>query len=337
MNHNRHLFTVPEDGGKLRIDKFLTQLLKDWSRVKVQQLIKDGAVWVNQSVVKCNYLVEANDQVIVHIPGPVRSDTLIAENLPLDIIYEDDAVAIINKPAQMVVHPDALHQVGTLANALVYRYGNLPYRDAIPTRPGLVHRLDKDTSGLLIVAKTEQSLADLLQQFAQHGIDRTYYALVWGKPDHDQGKVDTYLCRQGGIICVVGKDDGHQCAKRAVTYYRVIESWHYVTLVECRLETGRTHQIRVHMQHIGCPVFGDVVYGGNKIVVGQQYASYKAFVRNCLRLMPHQALHAASIRFCHPTTKKSASYQVHLPENFTKLIEKWSGYVASLKKINAKH
>lgn len=337
MNHRQRLFIVPEDRDKVRIDKFLAQLLKDLSRVKIQQIIKGGAVLVNHSVVKCNYIVEAHDKVVVHVPEPVRSDTLIAEDLPLDVVYEDDSILIVNKPAQMVVHPDTLHQVGTLANALVYRYSNLPCRDAIPTRPGLVHRLDKDTSGLLIVAKTERSLTDLLQQFAQHNIDRTYYALVWGKPDQDQGKVDTYLCKQGGMVCVVGQADDHQHAKRAITHYRVIESWHYVTLVECRLETGRTHQIRVHMQYIGCPVFGDVVYGGNKIVVGQQYASYKAFVRNCLRLMSHQALHAASIRFCHPITKKSMSYQVRLPENFAKLVEKWSGYVASLKKISAKN
>lgn len=330
MDYTEHVCVVREDIGKVRIDKFLADSLA-FSRAKIQASIKSGRVLVNNNIVKCHYILEPYDKVIARLPCPVDLDLLIPEDLPLEVIYEDPDLLVINKPAQMVVHPDDNHRTGTLANALAYHYRDLPLKDDMVTRPGLVHRLDKGTSGLLVVAKSAKSLNDLEQQFYTHSVKRVYCALVWGIPKYESGTIDTYMCKDGMVYSASKTVPSGKPCKRAITHYTVIKSFDYVTLIKCMLETGRTHQIRVHMQHIGHPVFGDLMYGGSNIMVGQHYISYKAFVKNCFKLMPHQALHATAIAFKHPITGKLMQFEAALPENFTKLIEKWESYARSVK------
>ncbi len=309
-----------------RIDKFLADVLHI-SRNKIQDSIENQLVEVNNHVVKCNYMVQFGDVIRANLPIPIDLDVLVPEDIALDIVYEDDDLLVINKPAKVVVHPDETYRTGTVANALCYRYKDLPLKDNIPTRPGLVHRIDKDTSGLLVVAKTAESLKSLASQFYHHTVDRTYYLLVWGNPKNDSGTIDVHVGRNSHNRKIISSFIDNQQGKRAVTHYQVVKRLNHVTLVICKLETGRTHQIRVHMKHIGHPVFGDMLYGGNVIGSGQWYASYKAFVQNCLKIMPHQALHAASLGFQHPVTNESMFFEASLPENFVKLVNKWEKYV----------
>jgi 23S rRNA pseudouridine1911/1915/1917 synthase len=323
--YTEYVLTVTEGFCNLRIDKFLSDFLHS-SRNKIQEAIIGGFILVNQHSIKCNYIVQPQDEIIARLPVPIDLELLIPESIPLDIVYEDDQLLVIHKPTQMVVHPDETHRTGTLANALAYYYKSLPLKDNIPTRPGLVHRIDKGTSGLLVVAKTAESLASLARQFYKHTVERSYYALVWGNPENERGTIDVNIGKNSHNYQIISTFPDNQQGKRAVTHYEVIKRLHHVALVTCKLETGRTHQIRVHMKHIGHPVFGDILYGGGAIASGQRYASYKAFVQNCFKLMPHQALHAASLGFQHPITQTFMSFKVPLPENFVKLIEKWEKY-----------
>ena len=327
MSDQEYVTTVTKDHGNFRIDKFLSAILPI-SRTVLQKAIVNGSVLINKLQAKCNDRVQDQDEVIAHLPLPVEDHLLIPESTPLQVVYEDDQVLVLNKPTQMVVHPDENHRIGTLANALAYHYKNLPIKDNRVTRPGLVHRLDKDTSGLLVVAKTMDSMASLAHQFYAHTVERSYYTLVWGNPKQEQGTIDFNVSKRMYHQKDIAVDVDNPQGKKAITHYEVIKRFNYVTLVACKLETGRTHQVRIHMQQMGHPVFGDTVYGGNVVGGGQRYASYKAFVRNCFKLMPHQALHAASLAFIHPTTQQYLSFTAPLPENFLKLIEKWENYAA---------
>lgn len=323
-----HLITVATEHANLRLDKFLSEVLQI-SRTKIQEAIAKQWVDVNRQLIKANYIVQPEDEIVARIPQPLDLANLTPEAIPLDIIYEDDHLAVVYKPAQMVVHPDTTHRTGTLAHALLYRYSHLPLKDNMPTRPGLVHRIDKNTSGLLVVAKTEKSLASLADQFYHHTVTRTYYALVWGNPENESGTINLNIGKDSHNHQKISVFPDNQQGKIAITHYEVIKRLHHVALVVCRLETGRTHQIRVHMKHIGHPIFGDPQYGGDVIVSGQRYASYKAFVHNCFKLMPYQALHAAVLGFNHPATGAPISFEAPLPENFLKLIEKWEKYATS--------
>lgn len=328
-SYKEYEVTATEEVCNYRIDKFLSETLHI-SRNKIQESIEKQLVTVNNHIVKCNYIVQSGDAIRASLLIPIDLDTLIPEDIALDLVYEDDHLLVINKPAQIVVHPDETYRTGTVANALFYRYKNLPLKDNIPTRPGLVHRIDKDTSGLLVVAKTAESLKSLASQFYDHTVDRTYYLLVWGNPKNDTGTIDVNVGRNNHHRKIISIFTDNQQGKRAVTHYQVVKRLHHVTLLTCKLETGRTHQIRVHMKHIGHPVFGDMLYGGNVIVSGQWYASYKAFVQNCLKIMPHQALHAASLGFQHPVTNEPMFFEAPLPENFVKLVNKWEKYVTPM-------
>ncbi len=325
---SEHLITVATEQANLRIDKFLSEVLKI-SRTKIQEAIANEWIAVNRHLIKSNYIVQPEDKIVARIPNPIDLPNLTPEDIPLDIVYEDEHLVVVHKPAQMVVHPDAAYRTGTLAHALLYRYDHLPLKDNMATRPGLVHRIDKNTSGLLVIAKTEESLASLANQFYHHTVTRTYYALVWGNPEHDGGTINLNIGKDTHNYQKISVFRDNQQGKAAVTHYKVLKRLHYVSLVSCRLETGRTHQIRVHMKHMGHPIFGDPQYGGDVIVSGQRYASYKAFVHNCFKLMPYQALHAAVLGFNHPVTGAAISFEAPLPENFLKLIEKWEKYVTS--------
>lgn len=321
-----YLLTVSKEHYNLRIDKFLADALQI-SRNKIQESIDNQFILVNGHPIKSNYKTQSGDKIVARVAASMDGLTLIPEEIPLDIIYEDAHLLVVHKLAGMVVHPDTAHRTGTLAHALLHRYPDLPLKDNMPTRPGLVHRIDKHTSGLLVVAKTAQSLAVLADQFYNHRVKRSYYALVWGNPLHEAGTINVHIGKGSHQKMVVFP--GSEQGKRAVTHYQVIKRLHHVSLVACRLETGRTHQIRLHMRHIGHPVFGDPQYGGDIIVSGQRYASYKAFIQNCFKLMPYQALHAAVLGFNHPVTGAPILFEAPLPENFVKLIEKWEKYITS--------
>ncbi|HEV7382737.1 MAG TPA: RluA family pseudouridine synthase, partial [Dyadobacter sp.] len=265
--------------------------------------------------------------VTLSLPEPPRDTEIIPENIPLDIIYEDDVLLIVNKPTGMVVHPAFGNWTGTLINALVYHFQNLPTGRNGEGRPGLVHRIDKDTSGLLVIAKTEFAMTFIAKQFSDHTIERTYNALIWGEPKDAKGTISGHIGRSAKDRRVMDiYEDGSQ-GKHAVTHYEIIKPMRYVSLIKCNLETGRTHQIRAHMQHIGHPIFNDTVYGGQKILRGGTTGSYKAMVENCFNFLPGQALHAKSLGFVHPTTKQWMQFDTDLPPDFQALMEKWDKYV----------
>ena len=312
----------------LRIDKFLLDRLPNTSRNKIQIAAKNGNILVNGSNVKQNYKIKPGDEVSIVLPYPVREIELIPQDLPLEIAYEDDQVIVVNKQANMVVHPGYGNYTGTLVNALVYHFEHLP--DSISDyygRPGLVHRLDKHTTGLLVVAKTEMALTHLAKQFFDRTTERRYWALVWGDVIED-GTVEGFIGRslKNRKVMTVFPEGDH--GKHAVTHYKVLKRFGYVTLVECKLETGRTHQIRVHMKHIGHPLFHDLEYGGDRILKGTPSAKYKKFVENCFELLPGQALHAKTLGFEHPVTGERIQLTSELPEGFQTVIEKWKTYVS---------
>ncbi len=311
----------------IRVDKFLLDRLPNTSRSKIQNYIKDGRVLVNDKVVKANQKIHPGDEVVVNMPFPVREIELIPQDLPVEIVYEDDTLVIVNKPSNMVVHPAYGNYSGTLMNALVYHFDNLPKRDDYETRPGLVHRIDKHTTGILVVAKTEQALAHLSKQFFDRTSERTYYALVWGDLEEDKGTITGNIGRSQKnrkVFQVYEDDEGY--GKHAVTHYEVIERFRYVTLVQCKLETGRTHQIRVHFKHIGHPLFHDLEYGGDKILKGTTFSKYKQFIENCFKLIDGQALHAKTLGITHPETNEFITFDSELPKGFKELLEKWRGY-----------
>lgn len=323
--HHRLVADVGQEA--IRIDKFLMKRLPNVSRSRLQAIAKAGTLFVNDKPVKSNYKVKPNDDISVVLPYPVREIKLVPENIPLEILYEDDQMVMVNKPSNMVVHPGYGNYSGTLLNALVYHFDSLPQRDDYYGRPGLVHRLDKHTTGILVVAKTENALTALAKQFHDRTSDRLYYALVWGDVEEDEGTITGNIGRSKKNRKVFQVyDDEEEYGRHAVTHYKVVERFRYVTLVQCKLETGRTHQIRVHFKHIGHPLFNDLEYGGNKILKGTTFTKYQQFINNCFKLLDGQALHAKTLGVFHPVTGEKVFFESELPEGFLKLLEKWRVY-----------
>ncbi|MHA7877649.1 MAG: RluA family pseudouridine synthase [Bacteroidota bacterium] len=322
-----HAITVDPGQTLLRIDKFLMDRLSNTTRNKLQLAIENKFILVNNQPTKASYKVRPHDIINVVLPTPPRLNEVIPEPIPLPIVYEDDALLIVNKPAGMVVHPAYNNWTGTLVNALVYHFKQLPSQYNNEGRPGLVHRIDKDTSGLLVIAKTEASMTALAKQFYDHTIERTYYALVWGEPNEAVGTIDVAIGRSPKDRRVVTTAPHIAMGKRAVTHYQTVKRLRYVALLKCNLETGRTHQIRAHMKYLGHPIFNDAMYGGNQILRGQRFSKYKAFVANCFKLMPRQALHAHSLGFVHPTTQQAIHFEAPFPPDFQQVLKKWEQYV----------
>ena len=320
-------FTADAGQNFLRVDKFLTNRLEKISRVKIQDAAEAGNILVNGIPVKSNYRVKPNDAISVVMPYPRREITIIPEEIPLDIVYEDDALVIVNKKAGMVVHPAHGNYTGTLVNALAWHFKGESWFNADDPRPGLVHRIDKDTSGLIVVAKTEEAKVNLAMQFFDKTTKRTYQALVWGNIEKDSGTITGNIGRslQDRMMRAVFTDEN--LGKPAVTHFKTLERFGYVTLVECRLETGRTHQIRVHFKHIGHPLFNDERYNGNIILKGTTFSKYKQFVENCFKMLPRQALHAKTLGFNHPTTGELMEFDTCLPDDMAQVIDKWRRYV----------
>jgi len=324
--YEHHRFTADKGQGLLRIDKFLMVRIENASRNKIQQAAHAGNILVNGLPVKPNYRVKPSDVISIVLSHPPREIEIIAENIPIEILYEDNDLLVVNKQAGMVVHPAYGNYTGTLVNALAYHLQEVS-ADKEPGRtPFLVHRIDKDTSGVMLAAKNELSQARLAAQFFNHTIDRHYIALVWGDFEEDTGTITGHIgrsIRDRKVFAVF--PDGSQ-GRNAVTHYTVTERLGYVTLVDCKLETGRTHQIRVHFQYIKHPLFGDETYGGNLILKGTTFTKYKQFVNNCFAILPRQALHACSLAFSHPTTKQWMQFQSELPEDMATVIERWRKY-----------
>jgi len=319
-----HHRIVADKGQKLmRLDKFLVDRLERTSRNRIQNAADDGYVKVNGIPVKSSYKVKPNDVITIEMPYPVRDMELIAEDIPIDIVYEDNDLVILMKPKNMVVHPGFGNFSGTLLNAMLYHFQNLPINS--DARPGLVHRLDKNTTGLMIIAKTEEALTHLGKQFFDRTIDRRYVALVWGDVKEDGTVIgNTGRSLKDRKVFTVFPEGDH--GKHAVTHYKVLKRFGYVTLIECKLETGRTHQIRVHMKHIGHTLFGDYEYGGDKVLKGTTFTKYKQFVQNCLDLLPRQALHARTLSFTHPTTGEWMSFESKMPDDIQAVLDKWESY-----------
>lgn len=315
---------VDEGQEPLRIDKFMSSHLEDCSRNRIQCAIKEGYVHVGDRTVKSNYIVRPGDVIRFMMPYRRRGVEIKPQDIPLDIVYEDSELLVVNKPAGMVVHPGHGNFDGTLVNALAFHLGIHQTADEGDERMGmLVHRIDKDTSGLLVVAKTDEAQIRLAKQFYDHSTERKYYALVWGNLADDEGTIEGYIGRDpSDRLCFKPVDDP-QKGKWAVTHYKVLERFGYVTLVQCVLETGRTHQIRVHMASIGHPLFGDERYGGTLIREGTVYSKYRQFIRNCFEICPRQALHAKTLGFVHPTSGKTLRFDSEIPSDMNSLIEKW--------------
>ena len=322
-------YKIKADPGQeiVRIDKFLLDRLPNTSRNKIQVAAKNGNVHVNGVAVKPNYKVKPADEVSIVLPYPVREIELIAQDIPIEIEYEDEVLAVVHKPSNMVVHPGYGNYTGTLVNALVFHFDNLPYRiQDYFGRPGLVHRLDKHTTGLMVIAKTEKALTQLAKQFYDRTTERRYYALVWGNIEED-GTVIGNIGRSLKNRKVMAIFPDGEYGKHAVTHYKVLENFGLVTLIECKLETGRTHQIRAHLRHIGHPLFNDLEYGGDSIVRGTPSSKYKKFIENCFELIPGQALHAKTLGFEHPETGEYKRFDSDLPEGFAAILDKWRKYV----------
>ena len=313
----------------LRVDKFLLDRLPNTSRNKIQAAAKNGNIHANGEAVKQNYKVKPDDVVTVVFPYPVREIELIPEDIPLDIHYEDDTLLVVNKPPQMVVHPGYGNYSGTLVNALVFHINNLPEKsENYFGRPGLVHRLDKNTTGLMVIAKTEHALTHLSKQFYDRTTERRYHALVWGDIEEEgtiTGNIGRSLKNRKQMDVFPEGDFG----KHAVTHYSVVKRFGYVTLVECRLETGRTHQIRAHFKSIGHPLFNDNEYGGDKVLKGTTFSKYKQFVENCFKLLPGQALHPKTLGFQHPAKDEYMRFDSELPSQFKAVLDKWETYMSS--------
>lgn len=320
-------FEAGKGQSPLRVDKFLMNLVENATRSKIQKAAEAGNIYVNDVPVKSNHKVKANDIVRVLLEHPPYEYLLEPENIPLNIVYEDDQLLIVNKEAGMVVHPGHGNYSGTLVNALAYHFENLPMNSS--ERPGLVHRIDKDTSGLLVIAKTEQAMTHLTKQFADKTSEREYVAIVWGNMDEEEGTIEGNIDRHiKDRMQMAVFPDGDQ-GKHAVTHYKVLERLGYVTLVSCKLETGRTHQIRVHMKHIGHTLFNDARYGGDLILKGTTFTKYKQFIDNCFKILPRQALHAKTLGFEHPTTKEFMRFDSEIPKDMQECIEKWRTYSKS--------
>ncbi len=321
-------FNVDKGQGSLRVDKYLFNKLENISRNKIQNAARAGNILINSISVKPNYKVKPNDKISVVLPHPPQEFEIIPENIPINIIYEDNSVMVVNKSPGMVVHPGHGHYTGTLVNALAYHLKDLPLYESGEIRPGLVHRIDKDTSGIIVIAKTEIALNILAKQFFNHTVERTYNALVWGNLDKDEDKISGYIGRNRKDRMKMQVFPDEDYGKHAVTHYKVLERLGYVNFIECKLETGRTHQIRVHMEHIKHPLFNDDRYGGNRILKGTTFTKYNQFVRNCFKLLPRHALHAKSLGFKHPGTGKQMYFDSPLPDDMMHVIDKWRGYTS---------
>lgn len=324
--YEHYRFKADKGQNPLRVDKYLMNLIEKATRNKIQKAATAGNIYVNDVPVKSNYKVKGGDIVTVLFEHPPYEFLLVPEDIPIDIVYEDDAVLVVNKEAGMVVHPGHGNYSGTLINALTYHFENLPNNSS--NRPGLVHRIDKDTSGLLVVAKTEEAMTHLAKQFFDKTTEREYVALVWGNVEEDEGTIEGNIGRhpKNRLQNTVYENDDEEKGKPAVTHYKVLERLGYVTLVSCRLETGRTHQIRVHMKYIGHTLFNDERYGGEKILKGTTFSKYKQFVDNCFKILPRQALHARTLGFVHPVTEEFMCFEIPIPEDMDLCLEKWRSY-----------
>lgn len=332
----------PEEGGmfehyrlavdpgqsSVRIDKFLSNRIDNASRSRIQAAADAGNILVNQIPVKSNYKIKPNDEILIVMDYPRHELKIIAEDIPLHIVYEDDQLIVINKPPDFVVHPGHGNYSGTLVNALAYYFRDLPLFNSEDPRPGLVHRIDKDTSGLMVIAKTELAKNKLALQFYEKTSERRYHALVWGSLKEDEGTITGNIGRSLKNRQVFTVFPEGEYGKHAVTHYKVLKRIGYVSLVECKLETGRTHQIRVHMKYINHPLFNDSNYGGDQILRGTTFSKYRQFVQNCFKILPRQALHAKTLGFVHPKTGKFMQFDSELPEDMRTAIEKWEHYIA---------
>ncbi|MDT0556830.1 RluA family pseudouridine synthase [Patiriisocius hiemis] len=325
--YEHYKFVADKGQQPLRVDKYLMNKVENATRNKIQKAAKDGNIFVNDIAVKSSYKVKGNDIVTVLFEHPPYEHLLVPEDIPINIVYEDDDVLVVNKPAGMVVHPGHGNYSGTLINALTFHFKNLPNNSS--NRPGLVHRIDKDTSGLLVIAKTEEAMTHLSRQFFNKTTQREYIALVWGNVEADEGTVEGHIGRhpknrlQNTVFL---GDEAELKGKPAVTHYKVIERLGYVTLVSCKLETGRTHQIRVHMKHIGHTLFNDERYGGEKILKGTTFSKYKQFVENCFKVLPRQALHARTLGFVQPKTGEFLKFEAPIPKDIEACLMKWRNY-----------
>ena len=318
---------VPKGQAFLRIDKFLMGFIQNATRNKIQNAASNGDIYVNDIPVKSNYKVKPLDVVRIMLTHPPYENRIDPEDIPLDIVYEDDSVLLINKPSNFVVHPGHGNYTGTLVNALAFHFENLPLNSS--DRPGLVHRIDKDTSGLLVVAKTEAAMTHLAKQFEDKTSEREYIALVWGNVKEEEGTITGNIARHVKDRMQMAVFADPEIGKHAVTHYKVLERFGYVTLVSCKLETGRTHQIRVHMKHIGHTIFNDERYGGNLILKGTTFTKYKQFIDNCFKTLPRQALHAKTLGFVHPKTGEMMRFNTEIPKDMADCIEKWRNYSKS--------
>ncbi len=321
-------FRIVVDKGQslLRIDKFLINRLENTSRNRIQHAATAGTILVNEKAVKPSYKVKPGDIISIVLAHPPRDTEVYPENIPINIVYEDQDVLVVNKEAGMVVHPGFNNYTGTLVNALAFHFEGLPSLPGNESRPGLVHRIDKDTTGLLLISKHDTALTWLAKQFYDHTVQRQYYALVWGDLETD-GTISGYIGRSVRDRKIMDMFTDPEKGKWSVTHYKVLRRFHYVTLIACTLETGRTHQIRAHMKSAGHPLFGDPSYGGDKIIKGPIYSKYRSFIDNCFRLMPAQALHARTLGFVHPRTRELLVIESELPENFKQLLDKWDTYI----------
>ena len=321
-------FKVDPGQSLLRIDKFLSLRIENSSRTRIQIGANAGNILVNNNPVKSNYKVKPGDIIQVVLPTPPREIELVPENIPINIVYEDEDVVVVNKEPGIVVHPGYGNYTGTLVNALMWHFKDLPLFSTGELRPGLVHRLDKNTSGILVIAKNELALNRLSKQFYDRTTDRRYIALVWGTPDPLKGTITGSVGRsvKDRKVMQVFPDDTQ--GKPAITHYKVLEELGYISMVECKLETGRTHQIRVHFMYIKHPLFNDEEYGGDQILKGTTFTKYQQFVKNCFKILPRQALHAKSLAFDHPVTGKRLSFESAIPDDMTQVIEKWRKYIS---------
>lgn len=330
VREERLRFTVDKRQESVRIDKFVMTKLEGATRNKVQNALDDGFITVNEKPVKSNYKIRPGDEIVVYETRKIESTEVLPEELPLNIVYEDEELLIINKEAGMVVHPGCGNYSGTLVNGLAFYLKREEIdTDELP-RVGLVHRIDKNTTGLLLIAKTPEAMTDLAAQFKKHTVHRRYIALVWGNLEEDEGTIVAHIGRNQRFRKIMDAFPDGDFGKEAITHFRVLERFNYVTLVELRLETGRTHQIRVHMRHIGHPLFNDATYGGGHIVKGTVFTKYKQFVENCFKILPRHALHAKELGFKHPKTKEHVQFDSELPDDMQQVIEKWRTYTTGM-------
>lgn len=326
--YEHHRLTVDKGQSPFRLDVFLTNRLENVSRNKIQNAARAGNILVNDKPAKPNYKIRPADVISILLPGAPRDTENYPEDIPLTIVHEDEDVLVVNKPAGMVVHPAYANYTGTLVNALLFHFAGQTGKDGNPVKPWLVHRIDKDTSGLVLIARNEFAQALLARQFFEHSIRRHYHALVWGDLAADSGTISGFINRSQKDRRVMTLYSDPEKGRHSITHYSVLERFGYVTLVECRLETGRTHQIRAHFSHTGHPLFGDTAYGGRDILKGSLFAKYRQFVENSFELLAGQALHAKTLGFVHPSAKTEVFFDSALPEAFASVVERWRRYTS---------